>query len=322
MPRPITGHAPAVQSPCYRAPVTRHIPNHEARRSYAVKATPYTVPKEVINEIVQNRLTIGGKIYMPTIEAPYGLFFNGVKVGPSGFACSYNFEKKMFISTKGIELCAPHLLEEFNSHRDVFKLFACREAIQSWENEEIQTGKFGPFLANSTVTRAKLEEFSSLSESLQKDIRFYAKILNIAHRYFKICNEEGVVHTEHLPTRIYKEGPSVPHPEKISKGHAVFIKGHRNLPESVLTELGYFNISKLAALNDPKKIRKLAFRFYSEFNVVDINSMLSFSKQYDFMGQGEVKVIHRLSNEAEMEFSGLIRRWFEIRDFVFLLHNL
>ena len=56
--------------------------------------------------------------------------------------------------------------------------------------------------------------------------------------------------------------------------------------------------------------------------MVDINSMLSFSKQYDFMGQGEVKVIHRLSNEAEMEFSDLIRRWFEIRDFVFLLHNL
>ncbi len=322
MPRPITGHAPVAQSCCYRAPVMRHTAAHAARRSHSIKQTPYTVPKEVINEIVQNRLMIGGKINMPTIEAPYGLYFDGVRVGPSGFACAYNFNKKVFISTKGVELSAPHLLEEFNSHRDFYKLMACREAIQSWENEEIETGKFGPFLANSAVTRAKLKEFSALSESLQKDIRFYAKILNIAHRFLKMCKEEGVVHTEHLPARIYTEGPSIPHPEKISKGHAVFIKDSRNLPEAVLTELGFFNISKLAGLNDPEKIKNLAFRFYSEFNVVDINSMLSFSTQYDFMGQGEVKVNHRLTNEASMEYSSLIRRWFEMRDYVFLLHNL
>ena len=307
--------------PINRAPVRHTVCRTSVRQQSSLPT--YKVPKEVIREIVQNRLLIGGKINCPTIEAPYGLYdINGTKVAQPGVICAYDYDTKVFVSTKGAEICSPSLLKEFNQHRDVLKLFACREGVQIWEEEEVKTGKLGPFLANNAVTRVKLKEFSELSESLKKDVRLFANILHIGYRFLKLSKEVGIVHTEHLPTRIYTEGPTFPHPEKITKGHAVFLKDGYSLPEAVLTELGCFNISKFSAINDPKQIRELIVRFYSEFNVIDMNKLFSFSNQYPFMGRGEVKVTHFLSHEASIEHNANLQRWHQMKDYVFLLHNL
>lgn len=317
MPRPISGRVnPAQQNRAFA-------PAPHSRRGYAIKHPPYMIPKDVIKEIVKHKLVFSGKVSMPTIEAPYGLYDDeGRTLGPKGIIFAYNFDKKFTLACEGARICAPLLIEEFNRHRDVLKLFACREAVKIWEKEEIETGKFGPFLTNSELTRKKLSEFGEMNEEEQKEIRFYAKILQIASRYLKLCKEMEIIHTEHAPVKIFSEGPIFPHPERVSKGHAVFLKEARKLPEFILTEFGLFNLSKLSHFNDPKKIRELSWRFYSEFNVVDINSLFSFSAQYPFMEGGEVKIYRSVTEDASLKQSRLIRRWFEIRDYVFLLHNL
>lgn len=308
----------------YPSAISYRTPHAHARsRNYALKRPVYKVPQDVIDEIVRNRLTVGGKVFMPTIEAPYGLYDSkGKKVSSPGIVYAYNFNKKFTLSTFGIEICAPSLIEEFSRHKDFLKLLACREAVKKWEQEEVETGKLGPFLTNDAVSRQKLEEFSKLNGALKKEIEFYAKILHVAFRYLKINHEMQVIHTEHLLAKIYAEGPKIPFPERVSQGGAVFKKDSKGLPEAILSELGVFTISSFAIANDPKKLRELSARVYSEFNMVDINRELSYSTQYPFMENVEVQIKHKISNKEDIEQSRLMRKWFEIRDYVFLLHKL
>lgn len=293
-----------------------------ARRK-TTKVERYQVPHAVIGEIVQHRLRIGGRIDHPAIEAPYGLFdINGKKVALPGAIFTYNYNTKTAVTSKGAELCTAALIRDFQSHYDISKLMACRTHTQEWENEEVASGKAGPFLTDPALTRNLLQEFSELDESQKKEIRFYSKIVQIAFRFLKMSQESGIIHTEHLPAKLFMQGPCFAHPETLSKGQAFFLMQENRLPDVILTELGRFQISSLAAVNNQTQIRKFSERFYSELNVIDVNKHISFSNQYPFMAKGEVKIKHHLDCDTGMQSEQKAQKWTAIRDFAYLLHKI
>lgn len=274
----------------------------------------------IIKEVVKHRLTFGG-VQAPTIEAPYGLYDNkGLRVSQPGVVCSYDYETKIFAPSIGAELCAPALLEDFKQHRDVLKLFKNRLWTEKWQSEEVLTGYPGPFAYNQELARKKLLEFNELDKATKSEIRFYASVLKVGLAFLKMSRECEVIHTVHLPSKIFQVGPVFHHPVSVDEGGAFFVMDNK-LPVSIITRLGYFNFSSLVSLNKPENLNELRKRFNIEMQVMDITADISYSHLYPFMGNGAVQIRHTLDKEEHSKAEKNRQRWNEIREFVYLLQK-